>query len=188
MNLHQMGKIIIFLGCWSLLFSCQEKITINTTATDFFDIPAYFKTEALRLSKIADLKVSKTIKLDGKTESKQLVIDNWAKELALFAKIQIHSPTQREKYQVDSSFAADTQIKTVRYSSDDKKAVAKSVSIDFLGEKPLRIEITTTAENEVYKATQQLIYEPEKGYRIEKEQQVTLHQKHDYAVIVNFEP
>lgn len=180
-------KTSLFLLSLLIFSACQqEKVLINKASDHFFDLPAYFQTEAERLSKIEGLTVQKTVLLDGRSESKELQIEDWNKELALFAKIQIHSPTQREKYRVDSSFMDNEDLKIVHYQSEDKKASAKSVQLFYKNNKLKKIEIVTHSENEVYTAEQQLVYEADKGFSIEKNQKVTLLQQHKYAISLEY--
>jgi hypothetical protein len=180
-------KTTLFLLSLFIISACQQdKVLINNAADHFFDLPAYFQAEAERLSKIEGLKVRKTVLLDGKSDSKELQIEDWNKELALFAKIQIHSPTQREKYRVDSTIVVSEQLKTVHYQSDDKKANAKSVLLYFKNNELIKIEIQTHSENEVYDAEQQLVYEAAKGFSITKDQKVTLLKQHQYAISLEF--
>ena len=185
--MHYLIKTIGFVGVLSLV-ACQNtaKTTLQHSDIDFFNIPAYFDAEAERLTKLSGLQVQKLVVLDGKEEKEQLNIKDWKKELALFSKIQIHGATQKEKYSVDSSFAADGSLVSVIYRSNDPKTHTKEVSVNFVAKAVSAIQIRTASENEVYLADQLMIYTPDKGYHIEKMQKVTLHSAHNYLIDLKF--
>lgn len=148
--------------------ACQsdtQQVTVDNSGIVFFDLKAFFEKEA----QSSDfLKIKKTVTLDGKEETKELTDVDGNKELGIFIKANINRPVWRDKYEVIQE--ADREV----YTALDSKLKIREVLILKHDNEVLQVKIISKSGNKVISSEKVLIYNPNKGYSIEHQQNVMI--------------
>lgn len=164
---------IIFLLAF-LIISCNE--TKDRTRGEYVDLNSFFTSEARRL-KQQGVKVDKTVRANGVSESRQDLIPDWQKELQLFAESDINKPAWIKSYQV-----SDTDSSIV-YSALDSGLRTRSISIKKDKDGHIReINISNGTSNDLYHTSEELTYIPDSMYRIIKHQKVIILGNNQYQI------
>jgi hypothetical protein len=158
------GPVLIWGVVLSLFWSaCKPDIKNNGA----FDLKGYLKNDTSRLNKL-NLSVFKTVTHNNITESKKVHIDNWGRELGLFADADINKPAWKNSYTVIK------EDSLLVYKSKDKDLKVQELIIKLDKQKVKYILIYNKTENALYKTTQKLTYFPDSVYEIETLQHVKL--------------
>lgn len=159
-----------------LLPACKPEINEDGVTAKYFDLKAYFKADAARLNKL-NKPVSKTVTHNGVTETKEIKIDNWARELSLFSESDINKPAWRDSYQIQQTdhiliyMATDSTLKTREIIIKKKK----DGQVQY-------IAIYNYTKNKLYYTKEKLTYIPDSIYKIEKTQHVRLLGLNKYVI------
>jgi hypothetical protein len=148
------------------IISCKSGSTTGTTK--FFDLKAYFKSEAARLAKSNPL-ITKTAIHNGESEKLKERIKNWDSELNLFADADINKPAWSMRYKVDSSGSF------LIYKANDPKLKTQDIIIKRENGKIKWILIhnytkSTILGKTLYETIEKLSYFPDSLYQIQKKQ------------------
>lgn len=174
-----MKKINVLFVLLLFFAACQSDSgeRADNSNVEFFDIPAFFENE---IENFAHSTIKKTVVLNDKQETQELTDFDIEKELQLFKKIKIDKPSWRDKFSVAQAANSEKYI-----ALDDKMSV-REVEIDKVGEKVIKIKITTRSENTAFDSAKTMIYEPSKGFSVEKNQDVALIGNNMQKIIVEF--
>ncbi|WP_449435582.1 hypothetical protein [Pedobacter steynii] len=85
-----MRKPILLFLSFLLFISCNNSADKKQkTNLNYFDIKGYFEKEVARLT-LKNPLITKTVSVNGATESKRIKITDWKKELTLFSDADIN--------------------------------------------------------------------------------------------------
>ncbi|SKB97497.1 hypothetical protein SAMN05660841_03397 [Sphingobacterium nematocida] len=140
-----------------------------------FDIPSFFRNE-IELLNSTKPKVTKVVKKDSISETKQLIIADWQKELANFTSIDLNKAAYRGAYQKDSIG------NTVTYSFTDSALDLSSVKIVYHNGVPSIFTINKVTKNLLYNTEENLEYIKGESYTIDKIQAVKTLGSHHYQI------
>lgn len=157
------------------LLSLAAVVSSCTSATDQekkkidpeFDIPSFFENE-IRLLNASKPKVTKTVHKDSISETKQLNIADWEKELANFTSIDLNKPAYQGTYSKDSVG------NSVTYTFQDPSVDLSVVKIVYENGAPAVFSIKRANKNLLYDTEEQLEYIKNKSYSVDKTQTVKL--------------
>uniref|UniRef100_UPI0035BBD88E hypothetical protein n=1 Tax=Mucilaginibacter sp. TaxID=1882438 RepID=UPI0035BBD88E len=135
----------------------------------------YFKQEASRLTKL-NHDVKKSVQHNGSTESKQVHIPNWARELNLFTESDINKPAWSRSYTVDSTAT------NITYKAKFPELKTRYITVCKVNGKVSAIEIENDTHNILYSTTEKLTYLPDTFYQIEKTQKVKVMDGNSYKI------
>lgn len=169
--------IQICILCLILIFcSCSSPETnTNTKQLKYFDVKGYFSGEVARLNKL-NKPILKTIKFNGKSEVKRLIINNWESELDFFKSSDINKPSWKDSYNVE---AADDLLV---YKTKDPNLKLQEMIVKKVNNKIKWIVIYNSTKNLLYQTSEKLSYFPDSLYTIDKAQKVKLFKKDIYSI------
>ncbi len=132
----------------------------------YTNLPEYFNNEITRLTSL-NPEILKTVVKDSISESKNIFLEDWGRELSSFTSIDLNKPAYQGLFQKDSSDY------TVNYTSKDPKIDIQHVKIVYNEDgTPRSVLIKRKIKNTLYETDEVLLYEGTKGYRIEKKQHI----------------
>ncbi|MFD1631481.1 hypothetical protein [Pseudopedobacter beijingensis] len=175
MNISRLLPIFILF-----LSSCKSgDKTPGQHELSYFNIKGYFEKEADKLSNLNPT-VHKNISYNKQVEEKEVKIEDWHQEFALFIDSDINKSSWRRSYRKDS-----TSYKTTYTALEDKLRTRK-IEISFDTEnRPLHFKIENNVSNYLYDSHEVLEYIPDSLYRINKFQKVVVLGQNDYAITGN---
>lgn len=175
-------RILPFCLVIGLLSSCgeSEQTTQNLQTEVYFDIKGFFEEEAVRLSGNSNPVHKEITRNREETESKNITIKDWKKELSLFIESDINKPAWTSSYQVREE--GDSTV----YITSDPNLRTKKIVINMEDEKVAAITISNEVTNQLYTSQEKLYYSPDSLYRIEKEQDVRVIGSNQYLVTGKF--
>jgi len=145
------------------LNSCNNSIIQKENST-YFNIPNFIQQEAERLQTLDPL-VTKTVSNEKSSESKQLKITNWKKELANFANIDVNKTGNDE-------FVKKRNGDTLTFETPNNSKNRVSIRIIFDNNIPKQISINKETKNLLFENKETFVYTVGKEYSIDKTQQV----------------
>lgn len=180
-------KYIKYLGILGVLFlgSCAnlETKTVKDVEKPFFDLKGFFETEI----KNQDVsKVTKIVKINGKSETKTLTDFDLKTALKLFIDCDINKPSLFDKYEK----GAEIKRQTVYKALEEDLKVQRIEIMESWGnsENPIEsIVIHKKADTQIYTSDKILTYRPNKGFTVKNTQKVLASSKKDYEIEVIFE-
>lgn len=170
-----------------LLAACQpvsEETQQDPTPQVFFDLKGYFNQEVQRLNTLQP-EVTKTVAINGKSETKQWTHLNYQPELDIFAQADINRLDWIDKYSVDSTFQ-NNQLTSIEYKALEDKLRTRHISIQFKNGSVSKISIENGGKNMAAGSQQELGYEPLTGYYIKSVQHTTLFKDKIFKINVIF--
>lgn len=163
------------IGIVLLLPACKPEIKEGEVKAKYFDLKAYFNAESSRLSRL-NKPVRKTVTHNGVTETKEVKIDDWSRELSLFSESDINKPAWRDSYSVQ------TTPNIVIYMATDDDLKTREIIINKTGDKVKYIVIYNYTKNILYYTKEKLTYWPDSLYKIDKTQHVRLLGLNKYVI------
>lgn len=158
------------------LFSCREQQSDNAnTSLPYFDIKGYFNSESIRLQK-QNPAVNKTVSVNGTGESQTVTINDWQKELAIFANADINKNSWK------GSFTTDKIADSTVFTSDNRKIPVKKVTIVRDNSNVKKVEIIIDNKNILFQSHDTLTYFPDSLYQIKKLQKIRLLKQKRYSI------
>lgn len=141
----------------------------------YFDLKTFFEGEIIRLNgkKTA---INKTVLYNKQSEKKQIIINNWATELALFTESDINKTAFKNSYSKDS-----TATKII-YIAKNQNLKTQSITIYLQNHQPILINIVNQQKNYLFNSSESLRYYPTKAYVIEKKQKLVFGNADFYKV------
>ncbi|ASU33315.1 hypothetical protein MuYL_1417 [Mucilaginibacter xinganensis] len=174
-KLKQFTIIAICAVIMACGLGCKPEIKETGAALKYFDIKGYFNADTVRLNKL-NKPVIKTVTHNGVTETQKVKIDNWGRELDLFAAADINRPAWKNSYTV----ATGDSLILYKAKEDDLKV--REIIIKSESGKVKWIVIYTRTKNILYQTTEKLSYYPDSLYLIEKDQRVRLMGRNRYMI------
>lgn len=173
-----MKKLLLYslILCCS---ACTLKGQHQLDSKSYFDVAAYFNKEAARLNS-AKAPINKSVSVNGKTETKQIHINDWKKEFDSFISADINKVSWQGAFQTTKNGQVTT------YTSHSDKIPVKKVEITFLQGKVSAIRILVTNTNDLYTSKDTLTYYPDSLYEIKKSQQIKLMDEKKYQITGRF--
>lgn len=163
-------------GSVLLLSACRPESKATGAQLKYFDIKGYFINDTARLNKLNKL-VFKTVAHNGLTESKNVRIDNWGRELDLFIGADINKPAWKDSYTIVNN---DSSL--LFYKAKYPELHVREILIKLDKQKVKWMLIYTRTKNILYQTTEKLTYYPDSVYIIEKYQKVKLMKNNSYKV------
>ncbi len=165
--------VIVLLAC---IVACDTDLSLKSETSKkdlenapFFNIASFIEKE-INSTLIKVGTVHKTVTINGKAESENIVVKNWYDELSPFINADINRPAWHDKYLQKKTILPDSSIQKEYYALMDilktrniivrQNSEATHLSI-------LNQEKTLSTDN-----TTQLIYETGKGYSIKTTQRL----------------
>ena len=174
-NIQILAAVIITAAFSSCSTGNQEKKD-SSNQEKYFDIPAFFQKEIDSLASI-NPEINKTVKKDDQEESKKLKIKDWQIELSSFQAIDLNKPAYAGFVKVDSTDSL------IQYSFTNPELDLSCVRIKLNKEgNPEMISVEKEVRNTLYKTSEFLVYEKDKFYLVEKNQQVKVMGENYYKV------
>ena len=156
-----MLRILPFL---LLLSACYaDEIREDLAVETFFDLSGYIDRQVDSLQ-TAGTTVTKTIRLNGTTETHEVADLNFRNDLRVFREADINKPAWREKYLVDSTRRAGELIRT--YTAVDSSMQTRELSVVTREGDPVRIAIVRKTGTVLSDGLHEMTYEPATGYRM----------------------
>lgn len=160
---------LVFAALTLLLSSCDPAPASAPDATPFFDLGTYMDGEIGRLTE-QRRPVTKTITLNGETETKTLDAINFANDLKLFRDANINKPDWSDKYvTAEKTLSAGHRVTT--YVASDSSLIVRRLLVEEDQGVPVRIEVDRRTGNVLSQGRSRMVYEPARGYRVETEQE-----------------
>jgi len=170
----QRGILFIAVSL-AVLSSCKPEIKETGAEVKFFDIKGYFKADSARL-RVKNPLVTKTVKHNGQSQTKNVKIANWGAELDPFITSDINKPAWRTAYNVQNG-----ENITI-YTAKLPELKTREVIIKKTDGKLNWIKIYNHTKNMLYDDAENLTYYPDSLYIISKSQKVRLLGKNSYYV------
>ncbi|MCH8317140.1 MAG: hypothetical protein IIA88_01365 [Bacteroidetes bacterium] len=124
--------LIILLSIAAIFFSsCNlvpEKENAALKNNEYFNI-AEFIDHQIDLLDSLDIKLSKTVRLNNKKETRTLKQIDWKKELVLFKELNVNKPSIRERYKQEIMYDTVNEILVKNYSPLDPELKIKFLKI-----------------------------------------------------------
>ena len=167
---EKMFRSILMYLLFTLVFSCSQKGEVNNQPTSSFFSMIDFMAEEKNWMGNNKISLTKTLSLNGETDTLYIDQPNFASELDVFIKSDINRPSLTDKYSVDSIFSSGKLYK-ITYTAKDEKVNTRKISIQFDSHnKVVLIDIRLFNGSPITKNVQHLIYRPKAGYVIKDEQ------------------
>ena len=167
---EKMFSSILMYLLFTLIFSCSQKGEVNNQPTSSFFSMIDFMAEEKNWMGNNKISLTKTLSLNGETDTLYIDQPNFASELDVFIKSDINRPSLSDKYSVDSIFSSGKLYK-ITYTAKDEKVNTRKLSIQFDSHnKVVLIDIRLFNGSPITKNVQHLIYRPKAGYVIKDEQ------------------
>jgi hypothetical protein len=168
-------RLLLFVFLGIMLNSCsqpsQNKIPVKT----YFDLKSYFEKEADQLNRL-NLKITKYVSVNGKTEQKAVKIADFNDELSSFINADINKAAWKNEFKVTQ----ENDITT--YVSENEKIPVKKLTVEYQNNKVASIYIVIKVDNMLYHSTDTLTYKPNQYYEIKKTQKIKLLEEKKYTV------
>ncbi|SEQ72174.1 hypothetical protein [Neolewinella agarilytica] len=180
-----MRKCWILLFLLPLFFACTpDSAEVSSDKAAFFDLRSYVNEEVDRLTS-RKTKVTKTITLNGKTETKELDDLNFANDLRVFREADINKPAWLEKYETKrKALSGSHQITT--YEALDSNLVTRQLLVEEdLGE-VTRITIQRKTGTVLSNGNHWLEYVPATGYSMTTRQKNRFGEDVDARIVVDW--
>lgn len=160
-----MKRYLILMACWcGLAAGCHRQPAAQVTAGAYFDLKRYMQAEIERLQ-AKDWTLSKTIDLNGESETRQIRQADIAAELAPFLDVAISRPAWHGRFQADTlRHGFDYAIV---YKCQQSDIPVKELVISWSGDRVQRVEALRAFHSLPADFTQRLRYTPDSGYVIE---------------------
>lgn len=154
-------------------YSCNTAVSSKSSVADF-DIPAFFQSEIDKLQTLNPI-ITKTVSNEKSSESKELKIASWQKELAQFSSVDINATGSID-------FTKETKGDTLVYTTPTPAKNEVTVKVIFENESPSEINIHKKTQNLLFVNEESLNYTVGKSYLIDKKQYVKGMGKNHYAI------
>lgn len=163
-----------------LCFGCgNSAITQQKETHPYFDLKGYFAGEAARLN-AEQPRIHKTVMVNDSTESKDLRIADWQKELSIFSDADLNKSAWKGLFQVKNTDSIEL------YTSDNEKVPVKELKIIKKNGKVQGLQILIRNSNTLYTSSDTLSYFPDSLYEVKKNQHIRLLTEKKYRISGKF--
>jgi hypothetical protein len=159
-RLHIIFLILMFSNCKN------EAPQYSKNTTPLFDLKGFLDNEiATHLKDVK--KVKKTVTVNGKTETKEVVIKDWKEELKPFFNSDINRPAWRDKYMVEKKMG-DTIGYFQSYQRIIDNLKTKNLAVHFNdAQQPLSVSLENDESSAIGTSKQAMKFIANKQYSIE---------------------
>ncbi|MEM9888725.1 MAG: hypothetical protein AAF849_22710 [Bacteroidota bacterium] len=151
----------------------------------YFHARPFFEAEIERIE-AENFVFQKEVQLNENVEGKTLDSLDIARELSIFIKNDINRPAYDGRYEMDSIFDPQKQLRAIKYTALDDKLPVKNLSLQFEKWGISRIELKTSSSSRLLEANSTAIYEPQTGYQIENYQKITFLGEQNMKISVDY--
>ncbi len=165
-----MKRYLVIMACWcGLAAGCHRDPDAQAFAqtSTYFDLKSYMQAEIERLQ-AKTWTLSKTITLNGETETQEVPQADMAAALAPFLDVAINRPAWHGRFQTDT-LRHDIGY-TIVYKCQQRDVPVKELAISWRGDRVARVEALRAFRSLPANFTQRLRYTPDSGYVIQMEQ------------------
>ncbi|MCX2451754.1 hypothetical protein OQX61_10830 [Pedobacter sp. PLR] len=163
-----------------LCFGCGDPaVTQQKEAHPYFDLKGYFAGEATRLSRGKPM-IHKTVVVNDSTESKDLVIQDWPKELSIFSDADLNKSAWKGLFQVKKTDTLEL------YTSNNEKVPVKELKVIKRKGRVYGLQVLIRNSNTLYTSSDTLSYFPDSLYDVKKDQQIRLLAEKNYRITGKF--
>jgi hypothetical protein len=184
-----LNNILYCFSFFSLLLvvtSCELTTVPATKNQDsFFDLKAFFQSETSRLDPFAS--IEKTVSINGKKETKQISNNDVSKNLSIFSDSDINRLAWKDKYTVDSIKNNLGELQSLLYTAIDKNMKTQVLNVSFQDQRVDSILIVTQVNGFATDNKKEMVYIPQKGYRILSTQKTLLGNPREVFVAVKYQ-
>ena len=161
-----------------IFHSCHNSVSKKESSANL-DIPEFIKKESEKL-KLENPLITKTVRNGESSETKELKIANWNKELAHFNAVDLNKSSS-------TGFEKVTKQDTIIYSTPSSASANKTiVKVVYADNHPIFLQIEKQTENLLFKNKEKLTYSLGKFYAIEKKQSVKGLGTKTYSILGKF--
>ena len=163
-----------------LCYSCGDSTGAGQkNAHTYFNLKGYIEQESGRLSR-SNPTVHKTVMVNDSSESKEIKIQDWKKELSVFSDADMNRAAWKGLFQVKKS--GEQEI----YTSDHKKVPVKELVITRRNGQLYGLQIFIRNSNTLYTSADTLSYYPDSLYEVKKTQNIRLLSTKNYRITGKF--
>lgn len=193
MQIKKLLLLCLSVACFAL--ACLPASSTAPAAGEkkklFFDLPAFFAQEAQRLGAKRVEKRSRAASDAGSTviDTTRHQIESpeqWERELALFARVQLNKSSFSDQYDIDSLRNDSTGTLTLRYRARKEHLYTQLVEIRLLNEQVQHISLLNRQSSLLTESRQQLQYTPDKGYSLQQTQRLPFAEPHTVELYAIF--
>lgn len=175
-----MFSLVFILGCADNNQSSQKVENLV-----FFDLKGYFQSEIKDLKNVRN--ITKITEVNGQKETLKLDSIDFESDLKIFSNADINKPAWSDKYAIDSVKNDVGQLSKLKYKSLDPELKIDQLELTFQNEEVSKVFVSKSLSSAISKVNEKLVYTPESGYVIERDQEITISGKNDFKVEVKFE-
>ncbi|MGB3801098.1 MAG: hypothetical protein WA952_14875 [Lewinella sp.] len=147
-----------------LLSSCfADELEEDMNRDPFFDLATYIDQQVDSLQRVGTT-VTKTITLNGSTESKELSDLAFGSDLRVFRESDINKPAWLDKY--DTQQNETDGLLTRTYSAMDSSMQTRQLTVISRDGEPVSIEIIRKTGTVLSDGWHRLVYDPSSGYQL----------------------
>jgi len=178
-RLIYLTAVILFTA---VILSCNSTSSVkNSNLKDkHFNIPNFIQHEIDSLKQLNPT-IKKTVFKDTVEETKSLPIKNWENEFSSFKSIDLNKSAYTDFIKVDTL----ENVLEYSFSNPDLDLSCVRISLDQNGN-PHMISIQKKVKNNLYRTSEILVYEKNKFYMVEKNQDVKVMGENYYKVLGQF--
>lgn len=163
-----------------LCYSCGDPtVAGQKNAHTYFNLKGYIEQESGRLGR-SNPTVQKTVMVNDSSESKEIKIQDWKKELSVFSDADMNRAAWKGLFQVKKSGEQEV------YTSDHKKVPVKEVVIIRRNGQLYGLQIFIRNSNTLYTSADTLSYYPDSLYEVKKTQNIRLLSTKNYRITGKF--
>lgn len=167
------GTILVLFLIFASSCADEEKSSIRLP---YIDIKGFFESEIERLT-TSKTRVNKLVEQNGNSETKKNLNVDWDDELALFVASDINKPSWRNSYKIIKN------SHSIIYTAVDTNLRTREIEIKQNDvQRPIYIRIKNITRNNLYESSEELIYNIDSGYSINKNQKVRFLGKNSYKI------
>ena len=154
----------LFLPFLLLLTGCYaEEIQRELQDEPFFDLSGYIDRQVDSLQ-TAGTVVTKSITLNGTSETREITDLNFANDLRVFREADINKPAWVDKYTVEREADGNRVVRT--YVAVDSSMQTRRLRVVTMADDPVLIEIYRKTGTVLSDGRHQMTYEPTSGYEM----------------------
>ncbi|AIM37285.1 hypothetical protein KO02_11745 [Sphingobacterium sp. ML3W] len=177
MKNRYIGKALpLLLGSALLFWSCQTDKKAKYSKGSTLSLDSFFNGEIEKLTKLNPL-VEKTVIKDEDKEVKSLRISNWQNELSGFISADITQDADSNLYDFKE---VDCKI---TYQAKKPQLAIQYLAIEQDNDGQIKqVVIRRKVDNSLYSSNEQLTYDVDSSYQIEKKQDILVLGKSHYKI------
>lgn len=145
-----------------LLFCACKQPEKEYRAESYFDVPAFFDSEAMRL-KSSQIELVKSTSVSDKSDSIRMHQPDWNREFKLFRKVNLNVPALLGKYQVTKEFSDSLSTTCYVLPEEMSGAVEVRISENAMGNIQ-RLECRIVETSTLTTHTENWTYVSDSGY------------------------